>query len=414
MPAKTLDTMKAEVREHGGRVQEGKVRVDLFSQGLLVRVSVYGTGIFDRRLSFEEIGISAKDPELAKYFRPGVKSYAPDYSSRLGSWGTMCRQAASKYALHLDSVDAITASRSWRFLHFDAYDDFKARWDELQNLRDDILRDLEYEHAQLVEDAVLFYTETLGDSFDRLQQRYRQDGGIAIRVKGLDGLDYAFGPDDRDYYLRWVEANVRADFPTMEAIRESVYAEYLVNFMFDSTSIEQAAADEAEARARQQQATTEAMELSERQWEMETTREARERAIRQAELERMRQRMEEIADPFAEAMDQLLRELSGHIRSLLEGLDRNGSFRGRSLDRVDNMIEMFRIMGGKNLEDPEIEHLLNELQARRQESPSDDQRDTWTTKIADDLSSLKRRVRDQSEVMERRLNAQTRAGALEL
>lgn len=414
MPEKTLETMKAAVREHGGRVQEGRVRVDLLSQGMLVRASVYGTGIFDRRLSFEEIGISARDPELGKYFRPGVKSYAPDYSSRLGSWGTMCRQAVSKYAMHLDSVDAITASRSWRFLHFDAYDDFRARWDELQELRDQIIADLEYEHDQLLEDAVLFYTEQLGESFDQLQARYRRDGGIAIRVVDHLGNHYTFGPDDREAYVWWVEANVRADFPTMEAVRENVYAEYLVDFKFDSTSLEVAAAEQAEAITRQQEATAEAMRLADEQWEMQATREARERAIRQAELERMRERMAEIADPFAEAMDQLLRELSGHIRSLLEGLDRNGSFRGRALDRVDNMVELFRIMGGKNLEDPEIEGLLNELQARRQESPSDDQKGTWTNRIADDLASLRQRVRSQSEVIERRLQAQTRAGALEL
>lgn len=411
MPAVNTEQVKQDVIDHGGLIRDQRMDVDLLGQGMLVRISVHGTTIFDRSLRLEELGISSKDPELRKYITPGHKSYAPDYSKKLGSWGTLCRQAVDRYCLHLDSVDALTASRSWRFLMFDAYGDFKARWDELQRMRAEILSDIEYEYDQLVEDAILFYQDQLGESFDRLQQRYRSEGGIAIYI---EGHGQTFGPGDRQAYIDWVGEYIENDFPPMAAIRENVYAECLVNFMFDSASVESAQAEAEEARARQEVALTEAAEASERRWELETTREARERAIRQAELERMRQRVAEVADPFAEAMDQLLKELAGHINALLSGFDKHGSFKGRSLGRVDSMIELFRVMGGKNLGDKDLERVLQELEAKRQESPDDETRENWTTSIADGLVNLRAKVRGQSEIIERRMQAQTRAGALEL
>jgi hypothetical protein len=405
----TLEEARVAAQEHGAHVIEHNLDVDLLSQGLLVRASVHGTGIFDRKLQLEELGISSKDSELRRHITAGHKSYAPDYSNRLGTWGTRCRQCVSKYAMQLESVEALTASRSWRFLHFDAYDDFKKAWNELMDLRDAIVEDIAFEHDALVEEAVAFYREQFGESFQRLQERH--PGGIAVHIAGHN---ITFGPDDKDAYVDWVEAHVRADFPTMTAIREDVYAEYFVNFMFDSSSLAEAQAREAEANARTSQANAEAARAEDEQWRLRTTRESRERAIRQAELERMRERVREMADPFAEAMDQLLKELSGHIQALLEGLDKHGSFRGRALDRVDKMMELYRIMGGRNLPDQEIERTLQDLMDRRNTETTDDNREQVTNQIANGLVELRRHVRSESAVIERRLTSHTRAGALEL
>jgi len=407
-----IEDMKAAVREHGGNVIEAQAKVDFLSQGLLIRVSVHGVGVFDRRLSLEELGISSRDEELARYIRAGSKSYAPEYSKRLASWGTQCRQLAAKYAMKLESVDALTASRSWRFLHFDAYDDFKQEWDTLQRQRDTIVRDIEREYDLLVEEAVEFYQEQFGRSFHLLQSRYTDIGGVAVHIPGTD---LTFGPHQHEQYVEWVGQHVREDFPTLEDIRRSIHAEYYVNILFDPASLAETAAAEQEARAREAEARARAARAEDEAWTAQMTREARAEAIRRAEMERMRKAIQDMADPFAEAMDQLLHELAQNIEALVKGFQKNGTYKGRALERLDRMEQLFRIMGGHNLGDAEMERLLADLRAHKDQNPTTETaRETWVQRINEGLAELRERVEVNSTVIARQLQAHTRAGALEL
>lgn len=407
-----IEDMKQAVREHGGHLTEGQAKVDYLSQGLLIRVSVHGVGVFDRRLSLEELGISSGDEELARYIRAGSKSYAPEYSNRLASWGTQCRQVVSKYAIKLESVDALTASRSWRFLHFDAYPDFKLEWDRLKQQRDRIIRDIESEYDDLVEQAVEFYQEQFGRSFHLLQNRYIDQGGVAVHIPGTN---LTFGPHQHEQYVEWVGEHIRDDFPSLETIRRSVHAEYYVNILFDSSSLAEAAAREQEARARAAEARARAARAEDEAWTMEATRQAREEAIRRMEMERMRRAVQEMADPFAEAMDQLLSELASNIQALLNGLEKNGTFKGRSLERLDRMANLFKIMGGRNLGDTDLERLLSDLRSRKDQTPQTEvDRQVWVNQITSGLEKLQERVETNAVVIARQLQAHTRAGALEL
>jgi hypothetical protein len=217
-----------------------------------------------------------------------------------------------------------------------------------------------------------------------------------------------FGPDEGDAYLQWVEQNVREDFPTLDELRNNVYAEYTVNVLFDPASLAENSAREAEARAREVRAHDEL-------WRTETQRHARDEAIRQVEMERARQQINESTDVWAEAMDQLLSEMAGYIQALLGGLEKNGVWRGRALDQIDSMAETFRLLGGRNLGDRDIEDLIKELRTRKASKPADDdRRDAWQDQIHAGLVELNGHVSNQAAEVERRLQAHTRAGALEL
>jgi hypothetical protein len=390
-------------------VHEHALDVDILSQGLLVRVSVYGTGIFDRSLRFEELGISSSDTRVTDHIKPGHKSYAPGYSDRLNSWGTQCRQAVAAYALRLESVDKLTASKSWRFLHFDAYPEFRARWDQLMALRDQIVRDIEREYDDLLDSATTFYVDYLSRQWDRLQRAYRDAGGVAVRIPESGVV---FGPADRDRYVEWIAENVRADFPSMDRIRSEIYAEYHVNILLDPASLAQSRAQREEAEAREAEARLRSMRAGQEAWELARTREAREEAIREAEIARARQMLAETTDPFREAMTQLLAELETHIKALLGQLNTHGAFRGRSINRIDSMVELYSLFGGRNLPDEDIERLLHALRDRKDAAPQD--REEWTERITQDLTDLNRHVTSQMAMFERRSQAQTRAGALEL
>jgi len=393
-----------ELRAEGTQVVEQQLALDYLSRGLLVKVSVHGAGIFDRKLRFEELGIKRSD-QVSDWIKPGQKSYAPGFSKQLHSWGTRCRQLVARYTLGLNSVETLTASTSWRFLLFDAYDDFKRDWGELQQVRDEIVERAERSHPYLIQEAVEFYVEQAGRSWDLLQSRY---GETAIILPS--GL--TFGPDERQRYLAWVEATVEGDFPSIAAIQRDVYAEYWVNVMFDPTSLAHAEVEREEAAASASAARLARRQADDQAWELDATREAREEAIRQAELERMRARLADTVDPFAEAMDQLLRELAGHITALTEGVEKHGSFRGRSLSRVAQMAELFQVMGGKYLDNDTLTQTLEDLKDRADEQPGD--RDQWTNQIVSGLTTLRREVTSEAEIVEKRLQANTRAGALEL
>jgi len=405
-----IEQVKADIVNHGGVVVEQEADIDLLSKGMLIRISVGGTTIFDRRLNFEEIGISSHDTEIREWIRAGTKSYAPHYSAKINSWSTQCRQAVKRYCREFESIEAMTASRHWRFLFFDAYPAFRDRWDELMTMRDDLIADIESEYDVLVEEAVTFYVEQMAKSWDTLQAKSE---GITIH---FPDTGESFEAGDREQCLEWMEQYVRADFPTMEDIRVGVYADYMVNLMFTSASLEQAAAQEAESRARATQAQLEAEVAADELWRIQTTREAREQAIKQAELERMRERLRQTADPYREAMQQLLAELTGHVQALLDGYAKHGSFRGRSLNRIENMTELWEMMGGRYLDDNEkMEQLIERLQGMRESGPADDSgKEAWQDRIGSNLMDLRGLITTKADELARQMQSGTRAGALEL
>lgn len=401
-------TTVEELRDQGVRVLDTTLDVDYLSQGLLVRVSIHGAGIFDRKLRFEELGIKADDGELGDWIKPGSKSYAPSFSKRLHSWATQCRQCLSRYALSLESVSALTASTSWKLLLFDAYDQFVERWEELNDLKASILSDVNRSYNHLLREALTFYNEQAERSWDLIQSRY----GYGTAIVLPSGM--TFGPGDKAAYLDWVEATIRADFPAREAIQTEVFAEYWATSMFTSASVQQNLAREEQARADAAEAALRRSQAEQERWEIEFRREARERAIVEAETRRMQERLAETVDPFAEAMDQLLRELAENITALTEGLERNGSFRGRSLERVERMQELFVVMGGRHLNNDEMHQTLQDLRARAGETPTEEQREAWTNQIVNGLTTLNEQVEAETVIIQRRMQAHTRAGALEL
>ena len=408
MSATELTEQINGMKDDGVRVVEQRLDLAYLSRGILVRVSVHGAGAFDRKLRFDELGIRADDQEMKDRITPGQKSYAPSYSGQLHSWATQCRQCLSRYTVTLDSVKALTASTSWRFLLFDAYDDFKVRWEELQGIRDNIVSGIEIDYTYLVTEAVEFYVGQAERSWNLIQSRY----GYGTAISLPNGL--TFGPDDRQQYLDWVRSNILSDFPTLASIREEVRAEYWVNVMFDSTTLAQADADQAQAWADQAKAYLETTLARDEQWGIEASRSAREDAIKRVELERVRTQLSETVSPFSEAMDQLLKELAGHITALTDGMDKHGSFRGRSLDRVERMSELYNVLGGKYLDNDTLTSTLSDLKSRANEEPTGETRDTWTSQIVNGLGTLRREVTAETAIVERRMQAHTRASALDL
>lgn len=382
-----------QIASDGGLVVEGNVDVELLNQGLLIRAEVGGLSVLERGLSFQELGLRPDD-DATNWMKAGVRNYAPGFDRRIKSWGVQCRQAVQRYCMDLESIKQMAASRSWRFLHFDAYPRFRERWDELQQERQHIIRDFERERESLVEEAQEFYIAEWAEAWDILQSRYA--GAVQV------GNSVVFQADEREAYLAWVRDHVEEDFPTVQELREKLFSRYITFNLFSTDSLAQAAAEQAEAELRQTRAQDEA-------WRIATTRQERETAIRQAELERARQTMAELPNPLQEAMENLVAELGEHVGILMKGFNEHGSFRGRSLERIDRMREVIQVMGGRNLKaHDDIQRVLDLADSHRATNGA------TAEKVAEDIEQLGEIVRAEGQRLERLSQLNTRASALEL
>ena len=339
----------------------------LLERGLLIRIHVHGTGLFNSALSFEELGIQTASLEgKAKAARRIIDT---QMDNRLNSWGAQCRQAAIRYASKLESVDALTASASWRFLLYSAYEDFKTRWQELMSLGRQIKADALDELDNIRRENREYYEERARENWDALQARYPY--GTALAVPG-----YTFGPDDRQAYLEWIVAQAMAAIPTAADVEAKIYADYQTSALFITTLPDSAAHS----------------------------------AIWREETERARAELESSTSAIRELLSQLFAQLAEGTQTLLDGYAKNGQFRGRSLDVAKNFPTLMRYLGGEFLEDGEIRDLIERARGLA-ESTSSEQRDT---QIVANLTQLQNIVKAQLDELKNTRIAHTRAAFIKL
>ena len=323
----------------------------LLERGLLIRIHVHGTGLFNGALSFEELGIQTASLEgKAKAARRIIDT---QIDNRLNSWGAQCRQAAIRYASKLESVDALTASASWRFMLYSAYDDFKARWNELMALGRQIKADAQDELPNIRAANRQYYEARAVENWDALQSRYAY--GTALSVPG-----YTFGPDDRQAYIEWVVAQAMAAIPTAEDIESKIFADYQTSVLFITTMPNGESAE-------------------------------RDAAIWREETTRARAELEGATSSIRELLSQLFAQLAEGTKTLLDGYAKNGQFRGRSLDVARNFPTLMRYLGGEFLEDAEIRSLIEQARSLA-ESTSSEARDG---QLVSNLTELKGLVEAQ-------------------
>ncbi|MFA5401409.1 MAG: hypothetical protein WC359_13250 [Dehalococcoidia bacterium] len=339
----------------------------LLERGLLVRIHVHGTGLFNSALSFEELGI--KTDSLEGKAKSARRIIDAQLDNRLNSWGAQCRQAAIRYASKLESVDALTASASWRFLLYSAYEDFKTRWNELMALGRQIKADAIVELPNIREQNRQYYEQRARENWDALQARYAY--GTAISVPGN-----TFGPDDCQRYIEWVVAQAMAAIPTEQDIESKIFANYQTSVLFITTM-----PDSAERSA-----------------------------IWQEENERARAELENSTSAVRELLGQLFAQLAEGTKTLLDGYNKNGQFRGRSLDVARNFPTLMRYLGGEFLEDAEIRGLIEQAKSLA-ETSSSEQRDG---QLVANLHQLQSVVTAQLDELKATRVTHTRAAYLEL
>jgi hypothetical protein len=131
-------------------------------------------------------------------------------------------------------------------------------------------------------------------------------------------------------------------------------------------------------------------------------------------MEHAREQLAQMGSPIQEALDGLRQSLYDAVRSLLDGLDKNGGFRGRASAKAAELYDYWRQLNGGLLKDEELDRALETLDAKMQayQTATSGTRDTHIGDITNALSEIAALTNEQTRKLRRQ--GPSRASALEL
>jgi hypothetical protein len=290
----------------------------LRNKGLLVDLNISGTGIFQTRAKWFELGIS-KEELRTDWFTAGSKNLIPDQQiKRLKSVQARMRQCLTKYSYN------IAGFRPYRWIPFTAYKAFKARFEELRKEFLAIKADILANYNQYSLDLVTTYEDIAKESF----KKNAEDKGV--NYISLDGRNY-----DKDDYVQRVIDGAQASFPSRAKVASRLQADYTTGALHLGNTGNQTVslAEQVEAKAKAEKAK---LELSKAEIEIE--------AMRQAELEHARQALQEMSSPFEEVFEEMRYQMAESAESILTSVKKNGFLKGKVKEKGQGLLDWFDLM----------------------------------------------------------------------
>lgn len=350
-----LDNRKVEVAARinikADRIKTVQLQLNVLrNQGILVDLSVSGTGMFTRTATWAEIGIQADeaDPCFSRFSR-GQKYLIPEEQiKRLRSVETRMRQWLDKL-----SYD-VTGFHPYRWLPFTAYDAWTEKWNECKTELEWIKSDILSNYDRYVTDLAVGFEAVAHASWK------------SIVAQGYDWAIIEGRAMQEEAFVEYVVANAVSRMPSYEKIQAELGADYITALVYGQEDI---AADMARAEGiiHQIQVEHEAQREShqverlqsdilqeqyqhQRQMNLleENEREIRIEAMRQAEAEHARNQLQQIASPFQEVFQALRSQIAKDAKEMLDSIKKNGSVRGKVAERGRGLIELFDLMAVQN------------------------------------------------------------------
>ncbi len=346
-----LDNRKVEVAARinveADRIKTVQLQLNVLrNQGILVDLSVSGTGMFTRTATWAEIGIQADeaDPRFTRFSR-GQKYLIPEEQiKRLRSVETRMRQWLDRL-----SYD-VTGFRPYRWLPFTAYDAWIEKWNECKT-------ELEWVKSNILSHYDQYVYE-LAEGF----QAVAHASWKSIVAQGYDWAIIDGKPLQEEEFVDHVVAEALSKMPSKTKIEQELKADYITALVFGQEDIAEdqarAAAIQHEAeidrKARWESTRVEQLQstLLEEQYAHqrrmnqleEIERREKIEAMRIAEAEHARQQLQQIASPFQEVFQALRSQLAKDAKEMLESIKKNGTVRGKVAERGRGLIELFDLL----------------------------------------------------------------------
>lgn len=324
--------------------------------GLLIDLDIHGISQFSARVTYEEMGIDQGDVRSER-LRTGSKDLFPVHAKKLRSLEARARQNLEKWA------QKVSAFGQWRWLPWTAYEEFRTQHDQIVAEMQAVVDDAASSWDVVAEENARYWARVAERAWrDMLSHRDIGEDFVILTTSGVK-----FERWQRDAFVDYVVARAIGKMPGVESIRQT-RIDYKTSILYAESEItaEQAAATEARARLAEAQRIEAEAEValidieSQRRLAAATER-ARIEAIKAAEMEHARRQLLAMGSPIQEALDSLRNTLYQAVSSSLEGLRKNGGFKGRASSKLADLYQYWKSMNAGLLRDDELEQALVEL-----------------------------------------------------
>lgn len=349
------------------RVQVERLPFDLSaleSEGAFVNVDAQGFGVLDRRLQWEELGVTLPHGSDVA-FRPPRCGLLPDrYRLPLLRPAARAHAALHRYSFRFTLTEVLFESPSYRWVPWTAFEAFEAEFTQAQDQLAAAKADVLAHYDAVQETVVQTFLRMAADSARRLEAigQPAPSGFEQAVVQGV--LRAVPGPDDlRDrLVLRFRVGVVLLGSEMVEEQRRAADARRALAASEAALRVERARQD-AQLRLVQEELWA-AQEHVRRRQQAEEEERRREAAVkerlRQLKLEAARERLQAAISPLEEGARQLHAAVYEAAQAIRDSLQKHQALRGASARRARDLARWFRAMNWQS--DTELEALVGELE----------------------------------------------------
>jgi hypothetical protein len=382
----------------------------LTEEGLLVNVDAQGFGLLDRRLGWDDLGVTLPEgSDLA--FRPPRCGLLPDrYRLPLLRPAARAHAALRRYSFTFRLTETLLESSAYRWVPWTAFEAFEAEFGEAQRRLAAAKADVLADYDAVREAVVRAFLELAADSAQRLAATGR---AVPPRFEDavVEGVLTAMpGPDDlrSRLVLRYRVGVLLLGSEMLEEQRRAAEVRRRAEAEQASLASERRR-HEAQERLVQQELWAEEERLR-RRLEAEAEERRREAAVkerlRELRLEAARERLRETMSPLEEGARQLHAAVYESATAIRDSLRRHQALRGASARRARDLARWFRAMNWQS--DAELEGLVAELERLATRAPRRGKRDPQP------IDGVLGEIIELTYAGARALSEPSRMGALEL
>jgi len=354
----------------GKRAIPVRVQLNILREnGILIDLTITGSGMFTKTASFDEIGFLQDSTKDARYgwIKPGAKYLIPEEPvKRIKSVVIRMRQVFEAHSRK------VAGFYPYNWMPYTAHPAFVEKWKELRD-----------EFYQIKSDIISSrdeYVDTISEEYEKIalsawKAMAAQDGGKV--VVGSEEMDM------EDFVSYMVEKAI-ALVPSVEAIEEKLHADYITALVYSEYDVAKESAEVEKVRRELSAAEEEAElknrilleELRSKTIQNNADKEERDvkiEAMRQAELEHARSQIKETVSPFVEVYKNALAECVERASDLLETVRKGGTVRGKVAEKGRGLLEFYNMMLIPELTDERMVSKLTELQRLLGETGSKDE-----------------------------------------
>jgi hypothetical protein len=315
-------------------------------EGLLVDLSIRGTTLFQRSLSWLETGIAeySDDPRVTQFTKGQKFVWRSADVKELKSVEVALRTLLDKYSRRVDGF------APYRWLPAKAYTTWREKHDALVARGEEI-------KARMM--------DTYADVVDEISAAYADIAELAWRsIASTAGVNYVIlenkkngeqVPFDRERFVSYVVESTVAAIPTREEIEQKVIFDYVTALIESEGDIalDQAEAERIRAEARVQrdlsnlEVSAKEEEVRAKSWMIQAAQREKEiqiAAMREAEMEHARKQLREMTSPFDEIFLSLRNQFAKDAEELLKSVRQNGFVHGKVAERGRGLLEMYDLL----------------------------------------------------------------------